>query len=334
MRTRLRLLPLLAVALVGAVAVAGPAAADPVAATPTAGPTVATPTGSTPTTDPAPPTTGAPTPTPAPVPEPVPVPVPEPVTVVPEVVPPTAPVVAAPTTRAPRPTSTRPSTRTGTQVLPEQPATGGSPEATAATGLAATAATAAREGAQHAAEAEAGQLLVDGYVARANRAAAIDLSSPLDTVTAALDEARFLQQLVADQVEAVGASLVAAQDARDQAATARDQVLALPQTAAGVAEQTDYAQQVVAAAGISVDRAAVAVAAVEQATAAVQDAVATLAVRADRIDPASSSEPLPDAAAVYALGAVVVLGFGVTGTTAVSARRTVVRRRVTAVRGL
>ncbi len=244
-----------------------------------------------------------------------------------EAAPTAGPVTAVPSTRKPRPTRTGNSPRVRPRALPQQPSTGGSVEAGTAATLAATGGDAARAGAQSAAEAEAGQLLVHDYVIRANRAATVALSAPVDTVAAALAEARAIEQLVADQIEAVHASLVAAQDFRDQAVAARDQVLALPQNAAGVAEQADYAQQVVAAAGVSVDRATAAVAAVEQAVAPVQDAVATLSLRADRIDPASSSEPMPDAAAVYALGAVVVLGFGVTGAAAVDARRTTVRRR-------
>jgi hypothetical protein len=81
-----------------------------------------------------------------------------------------------------------------------------------------------------------------------------------------------------------------------------------------------------------VDRATAALAVVQQAVAPVDDAVETLVRRVDRLDPASSATALPDAAAAYALGGVVVLGFGVAGSTAVSRRRTTVRRRVAAVR--
>ncbi|MCO7220806.1 hypothetical protein, partial [Klenkia sp. PcliD-1-E] len=202
-----------------------------------------------------------------------------------------------------------------------------------ATVLAASAASAARSGAQSAAEAEAGELLVTGYTARANRAAAVELGAPAaDVVAAALAEARTVQQLVADQVTAVTAALTAAQEARATAQDAQRQVLALPQSAAGVTAQADYAAQVVAAAGVSVDRATAALAVVQEAVAPVDNAVATLVRRVDRLDPASSTAPLPDAAAAVALGGVVVLGFGVAGSAAVSRRRSTVRGRVAAVR--
>ncbi len=141
-----------------------------------------------------------------------------------------------------------------------------------------------------------------------------------------------MQQLVADQVDAVTTSLTAAQDAHAAAEDAQAQVRALPQTAAGVAAQTEYAAQVVTAAAVSVDRATDALAAVQQAVEPVDAAVETLVRRVDRLDPASSATPLPDAAAGYALAGVVVLGFGVAGSTALSRRRTTVRRRVAAVR--
>ncbi|MCW2584265.1 MAG: hypothetical protein JWQ53_3055, partial [Klenkia sp.] len=178
------------------------------------------------------------------------------------------------------------------------------------------------DGARHAGEAEAGQLLAAGYADRATAAATADATFTRDQVAAALVEARTARDLLAAQVAAVTTSVEQARASLATAVANRDQVLALPQGAPGVAAQAEYVNQVVAAAQVSVDRSAAALASIGSFTAPVDDAVLTLTALADRLDPAASSTPLPDVAAVYALGGVVLLGVGVAGVVAAGHVRT------------